>query len=367
MRISSKQLFWMIATMQVSMTILLTIHPALIAAKQDSWLSMLSATLIGMFIAFICTRINRKYPGQTLVTYLPQLVGKWMAGFLFVIYGAFWFVVLAMVLLQYADFILATILPQTPIFVPVVAMLLVAVYVTRIGIEGIGRCSEVLGPFLLIIIILSLLLSIQDIQLKHILPFYVDSGWKVILKGSLPTSTFLGDCVMLVFLLAFLNHPDEGTKPAVFGVATTGLLTSAATFVLVTLFGSQMAAGQTYPFFNLVRYISVYNFFQNLDAILIPIWIIGVFMKVSLYLFVCTYGTAQVFNVAKWRRMLWIVTPIILLIAMLPRSYFDSSVFFPQKIAVPYIFPIHMLGVPLLLWGISSLKNKKNRDAHPQV
>lgn len=367
MRISGKQLFWMIATMQVSMTILLTIHPALMAAKQDAWLSMLSATLIGMFIAFICTRINRKYPGQTFVNYLPKLVGIWLARFLFVMYGAFWFIILAMVLQQYADFILATLLPRTPILVPIIAMLLVAVYVTRTGIEGIGRCSEVLGPFLLIMIILSLLLSIQDIHLNRVLPFYVDSGWKVILKGSLPTSTFLGDCIMLVFLLAFLGQSDRGTKPAVLGVATTGLLTSTATFVLVTLFGDQMAAGQTYPFFNLVRYISVYNFFQNLDAILIPIWIIGVFMKVSLYLFVCTYGTAQVFNIAKWPRMLWIVTPIILIIALLPRSYFDSSVFFPQKIAVPFLFPIHMLGVPLLLWGIASFKNKNNRDAHSQV
>jgi spore germination protein KB len=90
-------------------------------------------------------------------------------------------------------------------------------------------------------------------------------------------------------------------------------------------------------------------------------------MKVSLYLFVCTYGTAQVFNVVKWPRMLWIVTPIILFISMVPSNYFDSSLIFPQKISVPFIFPFHMLGVPLLLWGISSFKNKKNREAHPQV
>ncbi|MDR6549236.1 endospore germination permease [Paenibacillus qinlingensis] len=367
MRISGKQLFWMLASMQVSMTILLTIQPAIMASKQDSWLSMLIATLIGICIAFVCTRINRKYPGQTLVTYLPQLVGTWMARFLFFIYGAFWYVVLAMVLRQYADFILATILPQTPILVPIVAMMLVAIYVTKTGVEGIARCSEILGPFLLIMIILTLLLSIQDIHLKQILPLYVDSGWKVILKGSLPTSTFLGDCVMLVFLLAFLKHPDQGVKPAVFGVAVTGLLTSASAFVLVTLFGAQMAAGQTYPYFNLVRYISVYNFFQNLDAILIPIWIIGVFMKVSLYFFVCTYGTAQVFKVVQWPRMLWVVAPVILIIAMVPRSYFDSSIFFPQKIAVPFIFPIHMVAIPLVLWGLSWLRNKKDRDSHPQV
>ncbi|WNR46794.1 GerAB/ArcD/ProY family transporter [Paenibacillus roseipurpureus] len=365
LRISGTQLFWMIATMQVSMTILLTIKPAIMTAKQDSWISILGATLIGMFIAFVCTRINREYPGQTLVTYLPKIVGNWLGRFIIFIYGAFWYIVLAMVLRQYSDFIVSTILPRTPIMIPVFAMLLAAVYVTRIGIEGIARCSQILGPFLLIIITLTLLLSIRDIQLKRVLPFYVDSGWNVILQGALPTATFQGDCILLLILLAFISNPDQGTKPAVFGVALVGLLTCAATFVIVTVFGDNMAAAQTYPYFNLVRYISIYNFFQNLDAFLIPIWIIGVFMKVSLYFFVCTYGTAQVFKVTKWQRMLWVVVPIILLLSMVPRNYYDSSLFFPQKIAVPFLFPIHMLGVPLLLWIISWLKNKKKRTTHP--
>ncbi|OCT12309.1 hypothetical protein A8709_31240 [Paenibacillus pectinilyticus] len=364
MRISGKQLFWMISSMQVSMTMLLTIHPALLTAKQDSWLSILIATLLGMFIAFICTRLNRKYPGQTLVTFLPLLVGKWIGGFLLVLYGAFWYVVLAMVLRQYAEFILATILPHTPYVVPMLAMLLIAVYVTKSGIESIARCSEILGPFLLIIIAATLLLSIQDVNLQEVLPFYVDTGWKVILQGALPSTTFLGDCVMLVFLLAFLANPNQGTKPAIFGVAAAGLLTCATTFVIVTLFGEQMAAGQTYPYLNLVRYLSISNFFQNLDALMIPIWIIGVFMKVSLYLFICTFGTAQVCKVNRWPRMLWLVAPIILLIAMVPRNFYDSSVFFPEKIAVPYILPIHMVGIPLLLWALIALKNKKNRASH---
>ncbi|MDQ0875939.1 hypothetical protein QFZ77_004598 [Paenibacillus sp. V4I3] len=123
-----------------------------------------------------------------------------------------------------------------------------------------------------------------------------------------------------------------------------------------------MATGQTYPYFNLVRYISIYDFFQNLDSFMIPIWIIGVFVKVSIYVFICTYGTAQVCKVTNWPRMLWFVIPVVILIAMVPRSYFDSSIFFPKKIVLPYILPIHLLGLPVLLWGISLLKNKKNRQ-----
>lgn len=367
MRISRKQLYWMIASMQVSMTILLTIHPALITAKQDAWLSMLVATLFGMFIAYVCTRINQNLPGHTFVTYVPHLVGKWFGRFILILYGAYWYVVLAMVLRQYAEFIVATILPLTPIVIPILAMMLVAMYVTTTGIEGIARCSEILGPFLLFIISVSLLLSLPNIHIRQILPIYVDSGWKTIFQGALPTSTFLGDCILLMFLVSFLPSSKRGVIPAVFGVATTGLLSCATTFVLVTLFGAQMAAGQTYPYFNLVRYISVFNFFQNLDGIVIPIWIIGVFMKISLYFFVCTYGTAQVFSVSRWPRMLWVVSPIILILSLIPRNYFDSSIYFPQKIAVPFLFPIHMLGIPLLLWGISWFKNKKNRASHPQV
>lgn len=358
MQIGGKQLFWMILTMQLGMTLLLTINPSIQTAKQDAWLSTICATGIGVGVAFVCSRLSLFHPGQTMIEFSKRLFGRYIGYMVIVLYFIYWYSVLAIILRQYAEFIVATILPKTPIIVPILGMLLVAIYVTLSGIEVIARCCEILGPITLLGIAIPLLLSLKNIHLNNILPMYVDTGAMTILKGALPTSTFLGDCILLLIIMGFISKPQTGVKPAILGVAAAGLLTSISTFLIVAVFGHIAASGQTYPYFNLIRYISYFDFFQNLDSFVIAIWIISVFTKVSLYFFVCTYGTAQSFGLIKWRRMMLFVAPIIVLLAMIPRDFIDSSVFFPQKIAIPYLLPIHGIILPLLMWGVAKLKYK---------
>ncbi|MEC0232044.1 GerAB/ArcD/ProY family transporter [Paenibacillus alba] len=359
MRISGKQLFWMMLTMQMGMTILLTINPSIQAAKQDAWISTCCAALIGIGIAFVCSRLSLLYPRQTFDTYVKSLFGRLFGNVLIFIYFVFWYSVLAIILRQYAEFIIATILPRTPPLLPMMGILLVAIYVTYAGIEAIGKSSQILGPIALLGIIIPLLLSIKSIRINNILPIYVDSGPITILQGALPSSSFLGDCIMLLVLFRFLANPQTGVKPALLGVGLAGLLTSISTFLIISVFGHSVSSGHTYPYFNLVRYISYFDFFQNLDSIVIAIWIIGVFIKVSLYFFVCTYGTAQALGIRKWRKIMWFVAPTVLLLALIPRDFIDSSVFFPQKIAIPILLPLHMIALPLLMWAVAAFRNRK--------
>jgi spore germination protein KB len=358
MQIGGKQLFWMILTMQLGMTLLLTINPSIQTAKQDAWLSTICATGIGVGVAFVSSRLNLAHPGQTMMEFSKRLLGRYIGYVVIVVYLIFWYSVLAIILRQYSEFIVATILPRTPILVPILGMLLVAIYVTFSGIEVIARCCEILGPLTLFGIAIPLLLSLKNIHINNILPIYVDTGAMTILKGALPTSTFLGDCILLLVIMGFLSKPQTGVKPAILGVAAAGLLTSISTFLIVSVFGHLTASGQTYPYFNLIRYISYYDFFQNLDSFVIAIWIISVFTKVSLYFFVCTYGTAQSFGLKKWRRMMWFVAPVTALLTLIPRDFIDSSVLFPQKIAIPFFLPIHAVCLPLLMWGVAKWKYK---------
>ncbi|UKS27409.1 spore germination protein [Paenibacillus sp. HWE-109] len=359
MRINGKQLFWLMVTMQLGMTILLTINPSIQVSKQDAWISTGCAAIVGVCVAFICSRMSLIYPRQTFTGYAKILFGRALGNVIIFIYFIFWYSVLAIILRQYAEFILATILPRTPVIIPMIGMLLVAVYVTYSGIEAIARSSELLGPLALLGITIPLLLSIKNIQIANILPIYADSSPMIILKGALPSSTFLGDCIMLIMLFGFVAVPRSAVKPALLGVGTAGFLTCVSTFLIISVFGNEAAALHTYPYFNLVRYISYFDFFQNLDSIVIAMWIVGVFVKVSLYFFVCTFGTAQWIGIQKWRKMMWFVAPAVLLLALVPRDFIDSSIFFPQKIANPYFFPLHMLALPLLMWGVAKYRNRK--------
>ncbi|MFD2614840.1 GerAB/ArcD/ProY family transporter [Paenibacillus gansuensis] len=66
-----------------------------------------------------------------------------------------------------------------------------------------------------------------------------------------------------------------------------------------------------------VRSLSVAGIIESLDAIVVALWIMSIFIKLALYLFVLSYGTAQWTTSEKWRRNALIFTAMALPLAML--------------------------------------------------
>ncbi len=357
-KINGNQIFWLISTMQIGMTILLTLNPSIAVAKQDAWISILISGLFSVGLAYVLTRISILYPNESLVTYAPKILGKFVGHVVILLYVVYWYTVLAIILRQYADFISGTTLQLTPVFIPILGMLLVAAYVSFAGIEVLARCSEVLGPLILLGIMVPLLLNAPQIKIHNLLPIMADNTPLVLLMGALPTASFLGDNIMLMMILPFLARPREGVKGAILGSVVASIFTLLSAMQCIAIFGQSTSSRQTYPFLNLVRFIS-FGFLQNLDSIVVAIWIMGIFIKVSLYLFVASYGTAQWMGIKRWRIIIFIAAPIALTLAMLPRNFVDSSILYPKLVAVPFNLPVLFILLPLLLWIVGAIRSKK--------
>ncbi|OBR67595.1 hypothetical protein A7K91_22185 [Paenibacillus oryzae] len=357
-KINGNQIFWLISTMQIGMTILLTINPSIAVAKQDAWISILISGLFSVGLAYVLTRISILYPNESIVTYAPKILGKFVGHVVILLYVVYWYTVLAIILRQYADFISGTILQLTPVFIPILGMLLVAAYVSFAGIEVLARCSEVLGPLILLGIMVPLLLNAPQIKLHNLLPIMADNTPLVLLMGALPTASFLGDNIMLMMILPFLARPREGVKGAILGSVVASVFTLLSAMQCIAIFGQSTSSRQTYPFLNLVRFIS-FGFLQNLDSIVVAIWIMGIFIKVALYLFVASYGTAQWMGIKRWRIIIFIAAPIAITLAMLPRNFVDSSILYPKLVAVPFNLPVLFMLLPLLLWIVGAIRSKK--------
>ena len=195
--------------MQIGMTILLTINPSIAVAKQDAWISILLSSMFSVGLAYVLTRISIMYPNESLISYAPKIMGKFLGHVIILIYVLYWFTVLGIILRQYGDFMIGTILQLTPVIIPIIGMLIVAAYVTYAGIEVLARCSEVLGPLILLGIMLPLILNISQIQLDNLQPILLDNHFSVLLKGALPTASFLGDNILLMMILPFVADPRK--------------------------------------------------------------------------------------------------------------------------------------------------------------
>ncbi|MNR28488.1 Spore germination protein [compost metagenome] len=129
--------------------------------------------------------------------------------------------------------------------------------------------------------------------------------------------------------------------------------------VSILMFGPNVTAGYPYPMLMIVRSISIGGIIENLDAIVVTIWIMSIFTKLGLYLFVASYGTTQLLGLHDYKIVTWVLAICVMLASFIPVNYEEISVIFLQKIAVPVILPVVMFGGPLVLLLIALMKRKK--------
>ena len=64
-------------------------------------------------------------------------------------------------------------------------------------------------------------------------------------------------------------------------------------------------ASRAYPLMLVARYISIADFFEHLESIVMAIWVVGAFVKISVFYYAATLGTAQWLNLSDYRPVVW--------------------------------------------------------------
>lgn len=360
MKVTGLQVYWMIAIMDLGMALIMTLSPSLQAAKQDVWISIMVSGCIVLTVTLLVTNVANLYPGQTLIQSCQAILGKFVGSIVIVIFMVQWYTIIPIVLRQFNDLVEILLLPSTPKLAIMLIMMALVVYVTYSGgIEGIARCSEVLGPLIIIMVILVLVASAKNIDMKNLLPIYADSGAMAIFKGSLAPASYLGHAVEYLMLAAFLYNPRKGAPYAYWAVITATFFMFVSVIITVTSIGVNLSPKMWYPFFEMTRKITLWGFLENFDPFTIVIWISSVFIKLSIYLFITAYGTAQFLRIKNWRILIWFIAPVMIVFALFPKNVVEATANYLLNYWVPIALPINMLGLPLLLLIVGKIKQRK--------
>lgn len=367
MKISGLQIFWLIISALLGNLLLLSISPTTKIALQDAWISFIFAGVFGLLIILIAAKVNSLAPTTMFYDLTKKIVGKWLGTAILINYLISWFIVLGILLAEFAVFTITILLPETPVWVTLLTMLLLVVYLTYIGgIEGIGRCSEVFGPIIILGVIALLLLSVQNIEFKRILPIYADSGFFSILKGSIYPFSILGEVIFLLVLFPFINQPKMGAIKAAWGLAVISILTMTIVLSTIMTFGSEITAKLQYPTFDVIRYINIMNFIQNLEIIAVLVWILSIFIKISVYFFITSYSTAQFLKLKDWRKTIWFVAVFSFVTGTVFNKLNIEGLDYLEKYWIPVVMPINMVGIPLLLLTVGSIRKNREKTTKKQ-
>jgi spore germination protein KB len=357
-KISSFQMAIIMYTTILATAILLV--PAITAkyAKQDLWLSPIWASLIGFITVYIAYRLNKHYPDKTIIEYSEQILGRIFGKILGFVYLCFYLHITSIVVREYGEFIVGTFLNNTPITVIMGTMVLVCALNVRGGVEVMGRSAQLFVPIVIFLFAWIVILLIPDYEPTNILPM-MEHGLGPSIKGSIVPQGWFSEFLLTSFLLPYLTDREKGMKWGMISVLTvmlTMVITNLASFFL---FG-EITATLTYPVMVAARFISIADFFEHLESIVMAIWVGGTFVKISMFLYAIVIGTAQWLKLSDYRPLTFPISFLLVVFSIWLGPSLQDLVNYISTVSPFYSMSVQTM-IPLLLLFIVFIQNRISR------
>lgn len=355
--ISALQMFYVLITFEVGTAVFFERGAQ---AKQDAWLSILVAMLCGVLLMWIYTKLSKYYPSDTLAQMIPKIVGKFLGYPLVVIYILYFITVASRNCRDLGELIVLTILNETPITIIMGAFMVLIIYCLRGGVEVFGRMGEVVFPIYILVLfcIWILLFGSQLVNFERLTPI-LGGGIKPVWEAAFPDIvTFpFGELIIITMFFPVLNDKRKIKKVGMAVILIGGVLLTFSHVITLSVLGPNIYSRMAYPFFAAARMISIADFLERIDTLVILMMVAGVFFKVGCWTYGAVAATAQLFKLKGTHFLLipfgTIIPPITLITLPSVTEYVASIKVFMYYAHIPL-----QIVIPSLLLAVAFIRKK---------
>ncbi|MFF2288682.1 GerAB/ArcD/ProY family transporter [Peribacillus butanolivorans] len=325
-------------------------------ALNDLWLSPILAALIGYATVYIAYKLHKLYPKQTVIQFSEQIIGRIPGKILGFLYLFFYIPITGQILRSYGDFIVDSFMVNTPISVIMASMVILCALIVRGGIEVLGRAAGLFLPLFIIPIFILIILVSSDFDFKNIFPI-LGNGIMPPLKGAIVPGGWFSEFFLMIFLLPFLADMKKGMKYGMMTVFAVMFTLVVVNLVVLFVLGPTTSS-KVYPLMSVSRYIGLADFFEHLESGVMAIWVVGTFVKISVFYYAAALSTAQWLNLSDYRPVVW---PLGILIVEFSFWSFPSSMEVSRYdvIAFPFYGILMQTIIPLFLLVIAFVRKRK--------
>jgi spore germination protein KB len=359
-KISLWQLYIIIICFQIGSAALVGIGND---AKQDAWIAVILATFMGIGIMLYYVFLLSKLPGKNLFELFVFCFGKWVGKFITLLYVIYFFYLSARVLRDFCELLVSTIFEFTPIEVISITMMLVIIYMLQHGLEVLGRTSEVFFPYVVTFIVttgLGIWFS-GGIEFHHLQPV-LSNGFGPIFKAIFPQLlTFpFGEAIAFTVIIVYVGKIKKVGRVSAVAVFTSGLLLTYGSIMQIATLGVDLKERANFPLLSASREISLLNFVERVDLIIVFFVMFGIIVKVSIFFYGGLKGL-ELITKRPYRTMTIPMGTIIGFVTVVISYNFVEHIeeglkFVPWYMHMPFQFGFPAIVLPILLW-----KTRKSR------
>ncbi len=289
---------------------------------RDAWLAFLLAGLLGLLLTALIVGLNSFYPTFNLLQIGEAVMGRLLGKGFTLAYVFFFITLSAIVVREFSAFMVSSFMKFTPLEFLSLIMVALAMYAIYLGLEIISRVSEVVFISVLFSLLFFVLLAIPELDFRSVLPV-LDSGILPVIHGSIIFFIWTGEIFFLSMIYPYLNRPGQAWIAGVIPVALVTFFLVAGAVITESYFGFQFTSRILFPLLTYVRIIGLADFWERIEALVILIWVAGMYIKISFFMFMAVVSIKQLFNLPHYH---FLILPTGALVFILSIVMFENTV-----------------------------------------
>lgn len=337
-------------------------------AKQDTWICLILAFLLGIPLVWFNSRIIEAYPGrnyfENIIRATGRPVGKALCA-IFLFYCLHW---VSVALRSFSEFIHLENMTSTPLVAIAAPILGVSVYVLKRRVQVLAQLSYLVF-FDLGFVLITVFAGLDgggaagSMHFDNIEPI-LGSSWQQILSGAMLVFPVPIAEVIFCSPLFVALDPKEKVFPVFFRGYLVGFLALLIIFFRNLLILGDSAGRLLFPSYEAVSVVSIGSFFNRVEVLIgVGILIMG-FLKISVFLSDASEVTCTIFNLDNPLALLSTFALIILTASMVVFSS-TEEMFDWIKHAFWFAIPIEIV-LPAAVLIIDAVRKKMHPKGGPK-
>ena len=295
-KLSLTQIFTMVINFLLGSSIVVGIG---MEAKRDAWLAILIGMVLGLLIMSFYLYLMSLLPGKNLYEIFEYCFSRKIAMLFALVYSIYFLYISCRVIRDFGELISNAILPVTPIEFTILALMIVIGYILYLGIEVLGRTSEIFTPytFVFILLLFIFLYSGERIDLSNIQPIAVEK--RQIMEAIIPSILAFpyGELVAFTVILANISDFKTGRRIILVSVLIASIILMLSVLLITASLGENTASRTTFPLLSAARLVSLGEIIERIDALVVFIMMLGILIKSSVFLYGCLKGIEYIFKI----------------------------------------------------------------------
>lgn len=329
-----------------------------LTTNHDAWISVLMGGIFTAGVIYVIIWMLRQYESADLFGIHYDIFGKYIGGFLSLLYILYLMSAYFIVLMNYVEIVQAWVFPDIETWFLALILLALTIY----GV--LGGIRVVVGICFFAFILTFWLIFLSGVPIAHADTTHIFPIWETktmdIFKGIAKTAISIIGFELILMYYPYIQNKEKANFYAQIGNAYTTILYSGITLLAIVFFSEDSLSRTIWPVLSMFKMVQLPNL-ERFEFIAISFWMLIALPNLCIYLWSATKGIKRVLR-KNQRRYIFIAAALIWGLTFFIRARYQMNMVTDWVGRISYgtvfIYPVILAGIVFVKKRVLKRGNK---------